>query len=165
VPLNSDRFAHTRTPPCLRSRRGLGNSIECVFDRRNWGLRFGNTSWRERFLLSRQLFAKPAMAPSRFLKPRNYTAAGNKPSRLSLNDETEIVMTAYPVEFQRRCQQKWEGRAAPGLYESARRMPWLLAIGHAPGGAGWPRALGNVYTSANITWLSGIEPRVLGVSS
>jgi hypothetical protein len=46
-----------------------------------------------------------------------------------LNDETEIVMTAYPVEFQRRCQQKWEGRAAPGLYESARRMPWLLAIG------------------------------------
>jgi hypothetical protein len=38
-------------------------------------------------------------------------------------------MTAYPVEFQRRCQQKWESRAAPSLYESARRMPWLLAIG------------------------------------
>jgi hypothetical protein len=44
-------------------------------------------------------------------------------------DETEIVMTAYPVEFQRRCEQKWEGRAGLGLYESARRMPWLLAIG------------------------------------
>src|SRR5919201_6404887 len=43
--------------------------------------------------------------------------------------ETEIIMTAYPVEFQRRCQQKWEGRAGPGLYESAQRMPWLLAIG------------------------------------
>ena len=38
-------------------------------------------------------------------------------------------MTTYPVEFQRRCEQKWESRAAPGLYESARRMPWLLAIG------------------------------------
>lgn len=38
-------------------------------------------------------------------------------------------MTAYPVEFERRCQQQWEGRAAPGLNESARRMPWLLAIG------------------------------------
>ena len=38
-------------------------------------------------------------------------------------------MTAYPVEFERRCQQQWGGRAAPGLYESARRMPWLLAIG------------------------------------
>jgi hypothetical protein len=38
-------------------------------------------------------------------------------------------MTAYPVEFERRCQQQWEGRAAPGLYESARRLPWLLAIG------------------------------------
>jgi hypothetical protein len=37
-------------------------------------------------------------------------------------------MTAYPVEFQRRCQQKWGGRA-PGLYESAGRMPWLFAIG------------------------------------
>ena len=44
-------------------------------------------------------------------------------------DETEIVMTAYPVEFQRRCEQKWEGRAGWGIYESARRMPWLLAIG------------------------------------
>jgi len=38
-------------------------------------------------------------------------------------------MTTYPEEFQRRCEQKWESRAAPGLYESARRMPWLLAIG------------------------------------
>jgi hypothetical protein len=43
--------------------------------------------------------------------------------------ETEIVMTAYPVEFQRRCEQRWESRAALGIYESARRMPWLLAIG------------------------------------
>jgi hypothetical protein len=34
-------------------------------------------------------------------------------------------MTAYPVEFQRRC----ESRAGLGIYESARRMPWLLAIG------------------------------------
>jgi hypothetical protein len=41
-----------------------------------------------------------------------------------------IVMTVYPAEFHRRCEQKWERRAdASGLYESARRMPWLLAIG------------------------------------
>ena len=46
--------------------------------------------------------------------------------------KTEIVMTTYPVEFQRRCEQKWESRAAPGLYESAQRMPWLLAIGQMP---------------------------------
>ena len=38
-------------------------------------------------------------------------------------------MTVYPVEFQRRCEQKWESRVAPGVNESARRMPWLLAIG------------------------------------
>jgi hypothetical protein len=39
-------------------------------------------------------------------------------------------MTVYPAEFHRRCEQKWERRAeASRLYESARRMPWLLAIG------------------------------------
>jgi hypothetical protein len=39
-------------------------------------------------------------------------------------------MTIYPAEFHRRCAQKWERRAdAAGLYESARQMPWLLAIG------------------------------------
>jgi hypothetical protein len=39
-------------------------------------------------------------------------------------------MTIYPAEFHRRCEQKWERRAeASRLYESARRMPWLLAIG------------------------------------
>ena len=43
--------------------------------------------------------------------------------------KTEIVMTAYPVEFQRRCEQSWESRAGLGIYESARRMPWLVAIG------------------------------------
>ena len=44
--------------------------------------------------------------------------------------ESEIVMTVYPAEFHRRCEQKWERRAdASGLYESARRMPWLFAIG------------------------------------
>jgi hypothetical protein len=44
--------------------------------------------------------------------------------------ESEIVMTVYPAEFHRRCEQKWERRAeASRLYESARRMPWLLAIG------------------------------------
>jgi hypothetical protein len=44
--------------------------------------------------------------------------------------EAEIVMTIYPAEFHRRCEQKWERRAdASGLYESARRMPWLLVIG------------------------------------
>jgi hypothetical protein len=43
--------------------------------------------------------------------------------------ETEVVMTAYPVEFQRRCEQRWESRAGLGIYESARRMPWQLAIG------------------------------------
>jgi hypothetical protein len=39
--------------------------------------------------------------------------------------KTQIVMTAYPVEFQRRCEQRWESRAGLGIYESARRMPWL----------------------------------------
>jgi hypothetical protein len=38
-------------------------------------------------------------------------------------------MTIYPAEFHRRCQERWERRAASRLYESARRMPWLLAIG------------------------------------
>jgi hypothetical protein len=38
-------------------------------------------------------------------------------------------MTVYPVEFRRRCEQKWESRTASELYESARQMPWLLAIG------------------------------------
>jgi len=37
-------------------------------------------------------------------------------------------MTVYPAEFHRRCDQKWECRAA-SLYESAQRMPWLLVIG------------------------------------
>jgi hypothetical protein len=40
-----------------------------------------------------------------------------------------MVMTVYPAEFHRRCEQKWERRAASSLYESARRMPWLLEIG------------------------------------
>jgi len=43
--------------------------------------------------------------------------------------KTEIVMTAYPMEFHRRCEQRWESRAGLGIYEGARRMPWLLAIG------------------------------------
>jgi hypothetical protein len=43
--------------------------------------------------------------------------------------KTEIVMTAYPVEFQRRCEQRWESPEGLGIYESARQMPWLLAIG------------------------------------
>jgi hypothetical protein len=43
--------------------------------------------------------------------------------------EAEIIMTVYPAEFHRRCEQKWESRAASRLYESAQRMPWLLAIG------------------------------------
>jgi hypothetical protein len=43
--------------------------------------------------------------------------------------EAEIVMTVYPAEFHRRCEQKWERRAASRLYESGRRTPWLLAIG------------------------------------
>jgi hypothetical protein len=30
---------------------------------------------------------------------------------------------------QRACEQRWESRAGLGIYESARRMPWLLAIG------------------------------------
>ena len=38
-------------------------------------------------------------------------------------------MTVYPAEFHRRCEQKWERRAASRLYESAPGMPWLLAIG------------------------------------
>jgi hypothetical protein len=39
-------------------------------------------------------------------------------------------MTTYPTEFHRRCEQKWERRAdAAAFYESAQRMPWLLAIG------------------------------------
>ena len=38
-------------------------------------------------------------------------------------------MTAYPMEFHRRCEQRWESRAGLGIYEGARRMPWLLAIG------------------------------------
>jgi hypothetical protein len=40
-----------------------------------------------------------------------------------------VIMTIYPAEFHRRCQQRWERRAASRLYESAQRMPWLLAIG------------------------------------
>jgi hypothetical protein len=43
--------------------------------------------------------------------------------------EAEIIMTVYPAEFHRRCEQKWDSRAASRLYESAQRMPWLLAIG------------------------------------
>ena len=43
--------------------------------------------------------------------------------------EAEIVMTVYPAEFHRRCEQKWERRAASSFYESAQRMPWLLEIG------------------------------------
>jgi hypothetical protein len=38
-------------------------------------------------------------------------------------------MTVYPAEFHKQCEQKWECRAASRLYESAQRMPWLLAIG------------------------------------
>jgi len=38
-------------------------------------------------------------------------------------------MTVYPAEFHRRCEQKWERRAVSSVYESARRMPWLLEIG------------------------------------
>jgi hypothetical protein len=41
----------------------------------------------------------------------------------------EVVMTIYPAEFHRRCQERWERRAASTLYESAQRMPWLLALG------------------------------------
>jgi hypothetical protein len=26
--------------------------------------------------------------------------------------EAEIIMTVYPAEFHRRCEQKWESRAA-----------------------------------------------------
>jgi hypothetical protein len=53
-------------------------------------------------------------------------------SRSAFKDdrESEIVMTTYPAEFHRRCEQNWERRAeASRLHESARRMPWLLAIG------------------------------------
>ena len=38
-------------------------------------------------------------------------------------------MPVYPVELHKQCEQRWESRAALGFYESARRMPWLLAIG------------------------------------
>jgi hypothetical protein len=39
-------------------------------------------------------------------------------------------MPVYPAELQKQCEQRWESRrAALGFYESARRMPWLLAIG------------------------------------
>jgi hypothetical protein len=38
-------------------------------------------------------------------------------------------MTVYPAEFHRRCEQKWDRRAVSSIYESARRMPWLLEIG------------------------------------
>jgi hypothetical protein len=33
--------------------------------------------------------------------------------------EAEIVMTVYPAEFHKQCEQKWECRAASRLYESA----------------------------------------------
>jgi hypothetical protein len=49
--------------------------------------------------------------------------------RASPFKDAEVIMTIYPAEFHRRCQQQWERRAAARLYESARRMPWLLAIG------------------------------------
>jgi hypothetical protein len=52
-----------------------------------------------------------------------------KRSAVKDDREAEIVMTVYPAEFHRRCEQKWERRAASSLYESARRMPWLLEIG------------------------------------
>jgi hypothetical protein len=52
-----------------------------------------------------------------------------KPRASGLNEETEIVMPVYPEHFHKRCEEKWKSRAALGPYESARRMPWLQAIG------------------------------------
>jgi hypothetical protein len=59
-------------------------------------------------------------------------ARGDAPRRggpSASKDDCESEMSTYPVEFHRRCEQGWESRAASRFLESARRMPWLLAIG------------------------------------
>jgi hypothetical protein len=57
------------------------------------------------------------------------TRVGRGIAQRSAFKDAEVVMTIYPAEFHRRCQQQWERRAASRLYESAQRMPWLFAIG------------------------------------